>query len=143
MFDLTLKCDVLSLTITSKLTQERCQAQPVQLLDVTSSQLTSQMQLKGLPCLQSTQRPTTTQRPRPPNLKKSVAQRLPVVAQVKTGNILSKDGQTTKLPQTFMGVTSKCNCLNAAMSPCEETFTEVTKLLVQRVKPQSFQPSKD
>ena len=26
---------------------------------------------------------------------------------------------------------------------CEETFTEVTKLLVQRVKPQSFQPSKD
>ena len=47
---------------------------------------------------------TTTYRPRLLNLKKSVVQRLPVAVQAKTGNILSKDGQTIKLPQIYMAV---------------------------------------
>ena len=37
MLDLTLKCDALSLTITSKLTQERCQAQPVARCDFVTT----------------------------------------------------------------------------------------------------------
>ena len=105
MLDLILKWDVLSLTIISKLTKERCQAQPVQLLDVTSSQLTSRMQLKELHFWRYMLQLTTIHRPLQPNLRKSVAQRLPVAVQVKTGNILSKDGQTTKLPQIYMELT--------------------------------------
>ena len=49
---------------------------------------------------------TTTHHPRQPN--QSIVQRVPVAVQVKTGNILSNDRQTTKLPQTYMEVTLRC-----------------------------------